>query len=60
MTPTEYPRGWTCEVTILRLESYVLRTLSRGEALAIAEHLEACPPCAQLVALLWERRIAHG
>jgi anti-sigma factor RsiW len=57
---TQFPPGWTCEVTILRLESYILRTLSRHEALAVAEHLEACPPCAQLVALRWERRATRG
>jgi hypothetical protein len=60
MMATEFPSGWTCEVTILRLESYVLKTLSRGEALAVAAHLEACPGCAQLLVLRWERRTAHG
>jgi hypothetical protein len=60
MSFLEFPRGWTCEVTTLRLESYLLKTLSRREALAVAEHLEACPPCAQLIAILWERRTTHG
>ena len=60
MRLVEYPAGWTCEVTILRLESYLLKTLPRREALAIAEHLEACPACAQLIALRWERRTTHG
>lgn len=48
----EYPRGWTCEVVVVRLERYVVRTLPRAEALSIAEHIEACAACAQLVALL--------
>ena len=60
MTVVEYPPGWTCEVTVIRLEAYVLRTLSRHEALAVAEHLEACPACAQLVVLLSERRTSRG
>ena len=37
----EYPSGWTCEVTVLRLERYVVESLPRREMLAIGEHLEA-------------------
>ena len=48
----EYPPGYTCAVVLARLEVYVLRTLTRVEALAVAEHLEACPPCAQRLAVL--------
>jgi anti-sigma factor RsiW len=48
----EYPAGWTCAVTVVRLERYVMEALPRGEMLAIAEHLEACSECAQALALL--------
>ena len=48
----EYPPGCTCVVVLLRLELYLRRTLSRVEALMIAEHLEACAPCAQCLAVL--------
>jgi hypothetical protein len=48
----EYPAGWTCERTALRLESYLLSVLPRGEALAVAEHVEACAWCAQRLVLL--------
>ena len=48
----EYPPGWTCEVARSRLELYVRRAVTRVDALAIAEHLEACLPCAQRLALL--------
>jgi hypothetical protein len=41
----EYPPGWTCERTVLRLESYLLSTLIHIDALAVAEHLEACGEC---------------
>lgn len=47
----EYPPRWTCEVTLLRVEAYLLRTLSLGEALAVAEHLEACASCPQWLVL---------
>jgi hypothetical protein len=43
----EYPPGWTCERTALRFEHYLLSTLPLGNALAVAEHLEACDGCAQ-------------
>lgn len=49
---TVYPAGWTCELTLVRLERYVVETLPRREMLAIAEHLEACAECAQAMALL--------
>jgi hypothetical protein len=48
----DYPSGWTCELVILRLEHYLLGTLSHDGALAMAEHLEACACCAQCLGLL--------
>jgi hypothetical protein len=48
---TEYPVGWTCEVVVLRFERYLASGLPRGEALAMAEHLEACLLCAQRLVL---------
>jgi hypothetical protein len=59
---TEYPKGWTCEVVVPRLEAYLLRILSFEESLAVAEHVEACPSCSQLVALQVEQRLSvrHG
>ena len=48
----EYPPGYTCVLVLSRLELYLRRTLSRADALMIAEHLEACLPCAQRLALL--------
>jgi hypothetical protein len=53
----EYPSGWTCELTLVKLEYYLLGTLSRGEALIMAEHLEACTYCAQCLVL---RRAGPG
>jgi anti-sigma factor RsiW len=47
----EYPAGWTCERTVLRLELYLLGTLPLSEALAVAEHLEACDGCPQRLVL---------
>jgi len=49
---TDYPAGWTCEVVVVRLERFVLGELPRGDALALAEHFEACAACAELLALL--------
>jgi hypothetical protein len=49
---TNYPAGWTCELITVRLERYLVHTLPRGEALAVAEHIEACVWCAQRVALI--------
>ena len=48
----EYPAGWTCEIVLLRLEWYLVDTLPRAEALAVAEHLEACLECAQYLMLV--------
>ena len=47
----EYPRGWTCEKTLVQLEYYLSSSLELTDALAVAEHLEACPGCAQRVVL---------
>jgi hypothetical protein len=52
----EYPPGWTCSVTELRLESHIIGALPLGEALAVAEHLEACVWCSQLIVLLRDGR----
>lgn len=49
---TEYPAGWTCELTLVRLERYVVEALPRRDMLMIAEHLEACLACSQALALL--------
>jgi len=59
---TEFPSGWTCEITILHFERYLLGTLPLGESLALAEHIEACVSCAQLVVLFHvpRERSAHG
>ena len=48
---TTYPAGWTCERTVLRFEYYLLGTLPPLEALAVAEHLEACDGCPQRLVL---------
>jgi hypothetical protein len=56
----EYPRHCTCEVVVLRLESYVRYTLAHGDALAIAEHLEACESCTQLLAIRLEQWTSPG
>jgi hypothetical protein len=48
---TEFPPGCTCEFTIIRFERYLLATLPLGESLIIAEHIEACVSCAQLLVL---------
>ncbi len=47
----EYPPGWTCELIVLRLEYYLVGTLPLVEALAVAEHVEACAGCAQFLVL---------
>jgi hypothetical protein len=57
---SEYPPGWTCEVTLVRLERYTLMTLPWGEALAVAEHIEACVGCAERLTLLGVRRERAG
>ncbi|MFL5448329.1 MAG: hypothetical protein ACJ8A6_00950 [Gemmatimonadales bacterium] len=48
----EYPPGWTCEKTVVQLEYYFVSRLELSAALAVAEHLEACPGCAQQLVLL--------
>jgi hypothetical protein len=61
MHVTNYPVGWTCELIIIRIERYLVGALPRGEALAVAEHIEACIWCAERVAmvrLLGETRAA--
>jgi anti-sigma factor RsiW len=45
----EHPSGWTCEIIVVKLELYLRDALPRDEALAVAEHLEACAWCAQLL-----------
>jgi hypothetical protein len=60
---TEFPSGWTCEVTILCFERYLLATLPLGESLAVAEHIEACVHCAErlvLFELTRESSVRHG
>ena len=47
----EYPAGQTCDVIAVRLESYVLGSLPRRDALGVAEHLEACVWCAERLLL---------
>jgi anti-sigma factor ChrR (cupin superfamily) len=47
----DHPPGWGCERTALRFELYLRSTLALAEALAIAEHVEACPGCAQRLVL---------
>jgi anti-sigma factor RsiW len=47
----EYPPGWTCERAQRQLESYLLSRLVLAEALAMAEHLEACPSCPERLVL---------
>jgi anti-sigma factor RsiW len=57
----EYPPGWTCARITLHIERYILSTLARGEALAVAEHIEACAWCAQRLTLLGSTFAArHG
>jgi hypothetical protein len=47
----DYPAGWTCDRTAHRFEDYLLGTVLLKEALAMAEHLEACDWCAQRLVL---------
>jgi hypothetical protein len=49
---TNYPQGVTCEVVKIRLERYLDRTLAWSESLEVAEHVEACSPCGERLALL--------
>lgn len=48
----DFPPGWTCEVVTLRMERYLAMRLPLSEALAVAEHVEACLSCAQRITLL--------
>lgn len=48
----DYPPGWTCEKTRVEFEDYCRSRLQLVQALAVAEHLEACPGCAQQLVLL--------
>jgi hypothetical protein len=52
----DYPPGWTCELILLRLERYLVATLPLDEALAVAEHIEACCGCAQRLVLMVPQR----
>jgi hypothetical protein len=47
----DYPPGWTCERTTLEFRTYLLGMLILEQALAVAEHLEACNGCAQKLVL---------
>jgi anti-sigma factor RsiW len=49
---TEYPSGYTCGVTLLRLDRYVAGSLPRADMLAVAEHLEACAYCLERLMVL--------
>lgn len=51
MTPVEYPPGWSCAQVTIRLERYLVGTLPHGEALGVADHIEACVECAQALVL---------
>jgi hypothetical protein len=55
----EYPAGWTCERTVLQLEAYLRRTMTLGESLAVAEHVEACVECAQRLLLFRTRLVVR-
>ena len=48
----EHPPGWTCEKTLVQFEYYVVGRLELADALAVAEHLEACPGCTHQLVLL--------
>jgi putative zinc finger protein len=56
----DYPPGWTCERTVLRFEPYLLGTLVLEEALAVAEHLEACDGCPQRLVLFRLTLVQHS
>ena len=47
-----YPDAVTCEVVIVRLQLYLVSAVPRGEALAMAEHFEACLECAHHLVLV--------
>jgi hypothetical protein len=48
----EYPPGWTCEKTVVQFELYFVGRLKLADALAVAEHLEACPGCVEQLVLI--------
>ena len=54
-----YPAGWTCQRTSQHFESYLLGSLVLVEALAVAEHVEACDGCAQRLVLVRLTLIEH-
>ena len=58
----EYPPGWTCEKTLLQFEYYLSSRLQLAQALAGAEHLEACLECAEqlMIVRFPFRRPARG
>jgi hypothetical protein len=47
----DHPSGWNCERTVLQFEYYLSSTLPLVEALAVAEHVEACAGCAERLVL---------
>ena len=49
---TEYPTGYTCEVVAVRLDRYIVGSLPRADALAVAEHLEACAWCLERLVVI--------
>ena len=51
----EYPSGWTCEATVLRLERYVGHSLPRREMLLGHVHARPLPPPELLVAAAHDR-----
>jgi hypothetical protein len=57
---TEYPPGWTCDLVLVRLERYRASALPRAEALALAEHFEACVSCAQRLVLMVAGTVRRG
>jgi hypothetical protein len=55
----DYPPGWTCKRTTVELERYLLDLLLLREALALAEHLEACPECFERLAVFRLTLVEH-
>ena len=53
----DYPPGWTCERTIVQFEVYLKTTMDLREALAVAEHVEACVECAERLILFRATRV---
>ena len=56
----EYPVGWTCEATVLRLELYLRGAIAYADALCIAEHLEACPSCMLVLVRIRATMLSSG